>query len=233
MNAFQWLTRFAGLLPVLACAMGAGSCQAGAARQESASGFVIENDSELPDTYPYGRFEVRMLARGTLPLHWRVTFGQVPPGMILEDNGLLHGAAERAGDFQFEVSVTDSGVPQQTAHKSFVIHVRSEFKLEWKDKAHVEGNRIDGSVEVKNTTADDLDLTFVVLAVAENGRATAIGYQRFLLPRATLSKILPLGDTLPRGQYVVHVDAVAEVESKKLIFRHRLQSGPLQILVGP
>ena len=33
-------------------------------------------------------------------------------------------------------------------------------------------NRIEGSGEVSNTTAEDMDLTFDVKAVAENGRAT-------------------------------------------------------------
>jgi hypothetical protein len=77
-------------------------------------------------------------------------------------------------------------------------------------------------------------LTFIVLAVAENGRATAIGYQHFLLPHGTIEKELPFGDTLPHGGYVVHVDAVGEVEKRNLIYRERLQtSRPLQVTVGP
>jgi hypothetical protein len=96
----------------------------------------------------------------------------------------------------------------------------------------VNSNRIEGSVEVSNTTPDPIDLTFVVLAVAENGRATAIGYQRFVLAR-TGSKELPFGDTLPRGTYVVHVDAVGEVATRNLIYRERLQTPGMQVLVGP
>ena len=96
------------------------------------------------------------------------------------------------------------------------------------------GNRIDGSAEVSNTTPDDIDLTFVVMAVQENGRATAIGYQRFLLRRGTVQKELPFGDTLPHGGYVVHVDAVGEVAAKNLIYRDRMQTaGALQVTIGP
>ena len=45
--------------------------------------------------------------------------------------------------------------------------------------ARERGPASEGSVEVTNTTVDDMDLTFDVKAVAENGRATEIGYQRF------------------------------------------------------
>jgi hypothetical protein len=79
-----------------------------------------------------------------------------------------------------------------------------------------------------------MDLTFIVLAVAENGRATAVGYQHFVLRRGTIAKELPFGETLPPGGYVVHVDAVGEVERKKLIYRERMQTAsPLQVTVGP
>ena len=194
---------------------------------------VIENDSQLPDTYPGARYEARLFARGGVPvLHWRLEKGALPPGIKLEDTGLLHGAAERTGEFQFTASVTDSGKPQQAVQKQFVIRVVSAMTLSWKAPAHVNGSRIEGSVEVSNTTPDDIDLTFIVLAVASNGRATAIGYQHFVLARGT-SKELPFGENLPNGPYVVHVDAVGEVASKRLIHRERLQTGTLQVAVGP
>jgi hypothetical protein len=106
--------------------------------------------------------------------------------------------------------------------------------LNWKSPARVNGNRIEGSVQVSNTTPDDIDLTYIVMAVALNGRATAIGYQHFLLPRGTTGKDLPFGDTLPHGGYVVHVDVVGEVPPKNLIYRERMETpGPLQVIVGP
>lgn len=99
--------------------------------------------------------------------------------------------------------------------------------------AHVDGRRIDGSVEITNATRDDMDLTFIVLAVAPNGRATAIGYQHFTLRRGTKGQELPFGDTLTRGTYVVNVDAVGEVLRKNLIYRERLQTRPLDVTVAP
>jgi hypothetical protein len=153
---------------------------------------------------------------------------------VLEDNGLLHGQPERTGEFQFTVSVRDGSQPPQAVQKEFLLRVRSALTLNWKNPARVNGNRIDGSVEVTNTTPDDMDLTFIVLAVPANGRATAIGYQRFVLKAGTRAKELPFGETLPHGGYVVHVDAVAEVAAKNLIYRNRLQTpSALQVTVGP
>jgi hypothetical protein len=196
---------------------------------------VIETDSELPDTYPQADYEFRFRARGGVPaLHWRLEKGTLPPGITLEADGLLHGKAERVGEFQFLVSVRDGSQPQQAVQKGFLLRVRSALSLKWRNPAHVTGSRIEGSVEVSNTTPDDIDLTFIVMAVQGNGRATAIGYQRLVLRRGTVEQELPFGETLPRGGYVVHVDAVGEVAAKNLIYRDRLQTpGELQVSVGP
>jgi Putative Ig domain len=199
------------------------------------SDLIIENDSQLPETYPHASYEVRFRAHGGVPpLHWRVEKGALPPGLKLKDDGLLYGSPEHTGEFQFTVSVTDSGQPQRSVQKAFVVRVRSAMVLNWKNPAHVNVNRIDGSAEISNTTADDIDLTFIVLAVPENGRAVAIGYQHFVLRRGTVGQELPFGETLPRGGYVVHVDAVGEVPAKNIIYRERMQTpSMLQVTVGP
>jgi hypothetical protein len=203
--------------------------------QDKDEGLVIE-PAELPGTYPRGPYQVVFHARGNyVPvLRWRVESGALPPGIRLEDNGLLHGEAERAGEFQFVVAVRDGGQPQQAVHKGFTIKVVEGITLAWKVPAHVTGNRIDGSVEVSNATADDMDLTFDVKAVAENGRATEIGYQRFPLKRGTIAMTLPFGETLPHGAYMVYVNVNGEVAKRNAIYKQRLQTpAALQVVVGP
>jgi hypothetical protein len=252
MTCWLWC-RFAGLLGVAACLWPISGCGFASASAVSAPSdeqqtetqtappasqenqLIIQNDSELPDSYPRANYQVRLLAvGGAPPLHWQLEKGTLPPGIKLEDDGLLHGSADRTGEFQFTASVRDSGKPQQGVEKQFVIRVRAAFSLNWKSPAHVSGNRIEGSVEVSNNTPDDIDLTFIVLAVAGDGRATAIGYQHFPLRKATNSKELPFGETLPRGGYVVHVDAVGEVAPKNLIYRERMDTPErLQVAVGP
>jgi len=211
-----------------------GQAAAPPAPAQSDPGLVIENDSELPDTFPHGSYEMRFRAHGAIStMHWRVEKGALPQGIKLEDDGLLHGQAGRTGEFQFTVSVTDGG-HDRAVEKGFSLRVRSAMSLNWKAGAHVNGGRIEGSAEVSNTTPDDIDLTFVVMAVASNGRATAIGYQHFMLTRGTVAKELPFGENLPHGGYVIHVDAVGEVAARNLIYRERLQTpGALQVTLGP
>jgi hypothetical protein len=198
-------------------------------------GLVIE-PSDLPPTYPLGPYLVNLQARGNyVPvLHWRVQSGTLPPGIKLEDEGVLRGAAERAGEFQFVVAVKDGGQPQQAVQKEFVIKVVEAITLVWKVPAHVEGSRIEGSVEVSNTTPDAMDLTFDVKAVAENGRATEIGYQHFRLRRGMTAMVLPFGESLPHGGYVVYVNVNGEVAKRNAIYKQQLQTpAPLQVVVGP
>jgi hypothetical protein len=192
--------------------------------------------SDLPNTYPHAPYNVFLETRGNLvpPPHWKVDSGNLPPGIKLEDNGQLRGEAERAGEFQFVVSVKDGSQPQQVVQKAFTIKVTEALVVSWKTPAHVSGNRIEGSVEVSNTTPEDLDLTFDVKAVAENGRATEIGYQHFPLKRGTIGMALPFGETLPHGEYTIHVNVVGELAKRNAIYRQQMQAPqPLQIAIGP
>jgi len=239
--------RIIALAGVIACLLGTSGCgldwsagqpegpALGAAWLQPDPGLVIETESVLPDTHPQVPYQFRFRAHGGMtPLHWKLEKGALPPGMKLQEDGFLHGQAERGGEFQFTLSVKEGGNPQSGVQKEFILRVLSALSLRWKDVAHVNGKRIEGSVNVSNTTPDDLDLTFIVLAVAGNGRATAIGYQHFPLKRGTIDMELPFGENLPPGGYVVNVDAVGEMGAKKLIYRERMQTpGPLRVVVGP
>jgi hypothetical protein len=203
--------------------------------KNAGDGLVIE-PTELPTTYPHGPYQVLFHARGNYvpTLHWSIEKGALPPGITLDENGVLRGEAQRAGEFQFTVAVRDGGKPQQAVQRGYVIKVVEAMTVAWKVPAHVSGSRIEGSVEISNTTVDDLDLTFDVKAVAENGRATEIGYQHFPLHKGTVAMALPFGENLPHGGYVVYVNVVGEVAKRNAIYRERMQTpGALQVVVGP
>lgn len=206
----------------------------GAAQSASPSSLAVES-SPLPNAAPRHPYRFEFHARNGIPAFtWTLIKGEIPVGMKLGGDGILTGKAIAAGVFHFTVQVTDTSRPPQTATHDFELKVVPPLLLEWKDYARVSGNRIDGRVKVSNGTEDDFDLTFVVLAVAEDGRATAIGYQRFPLKHGTTSFEIPFGETLPHGGYVVHVDTVAEVPEKDQIYRARLQTKErLQVTVGP
>jgi hypothetical protein len=212
-------------------------CASGTALAQQASdpAQLAVDTASLPKATPRHAYRFQLQARGGIPpMQWRLAAGSLPTGMTLGADGVISGTPSSVGDFRFTASVTDTSRPALTARRELVLHVVPPLLLEWKKEAKVSGNRIDGSVQVSNGTEDDFDLTFVVLAVAENGRAVAIGYQRFPLKTGTTSFEIPFGDTLPKGAYVVHVDVVAEVEPKDAIYRARLQTKDrLAVLVGP
>ena len=204
------------------------------AQATDASALIVQS-TVLPKAMPHHAFSFQFRAlNATSPLKWNIVAGDMAVGLKLNPEGLLAGTPIAAGTFRFTVSVTDSSSPPQTATRQMIMRVVKPLSLEWERYPKVSGNRIDGAVVVSNGTDDDFDFTLVVLAVAENGRATAIGYQRFSLKAGSDSLQIPFGETLPRGGYTVHVDAVAEVAEKEAIYRVRLQTRQdLQVIVGP
>jgi hypothetical protein len=198
-------------------------------------GLKIE-PTELPPTYSLGPYHVQFNVQGNYvpKLHWRVIQGKLPPGITLSDDGMLQGTAQRTGDFNFVIAVKDGNQPPQAVQRGFAIKVVDALTVGWKVPAHVNVNRIEGSVEVSNTTVDDIDLTYDVKAIAENGRATEIGYQHFSLTRGTIGMTLPFGDTLPNGLYAVNVSVEGAIVKRKAFYRQQLQTpGPLRVAVGP
>ncbi len=203
--------------------------------KQNGSGLQIE-PAKLPTTYPQGPYHVQFHGKGTYvpTLHWSVVKGTLPPGIRLHEDGLLEGEAQRAGEFDFVIAVKDGNQPVQAVERGFEIKVVEAITVEWKVPAHVSGNRIEGSVEVSNSTADDVDLTYDVKAIAENGRATEIGYQHFPLTKGTIGMTLPFGDTLPNGAYQVNVSVEGAITQRKAFYRQQLQMPRrLHVAVGP
>ncbi len=171
---------------------------------------------------------------GTAPYVWTVAADDLPPGINLTPEGLLTGKSTKPGSYTFTVKVEDSAHPSHTSTREFKAVVAASMLLEWVQPPKVRDNRIDGVAQVSNASADNYDLTVVIVAVADNGRATAIGYEHFDLKPGAISVQIPFGNTLPHGAYVIHADAIAEVPTKKTILRQRLQTPQaLQVVVGP
>ncbi len=137
------------------------------------------------------------------------------------------------GDFHFMVTVSDSGSSPHQRNQQLTLRVLAPLLVQWGNQAKINGQRIEGSVKVSNQTGEDFDLTFVVLAVNDIGRATAIGYQRLDLKRETIDFEIPFGENLPPGGYVVNVDVVAEIAATNTIHRARLVTEKLQMVQGP
>ncbi len=191
--------------------------------------------TSLPPASPRHPYKFQFTAHGGIPpFKYALKDSNLPPEMTLTEDGLLTGTIPKVGQYHFTVTVTDSSRPPLTASRTYVLRGIAPMLLQWKRYAKVSGHRVDGSVVISNSTEDDFDFTFIVLAVAENGRATAIGYQHFPLKSGVEEFEIPFGENLPRGSYSVHVDAVGEVSEKDAIYRARLQTKEnLQVVVGP
>jgi hypothetical protein len=180
-------------------------------------------------------FHVLLHARGGVPPYvWSVAGGDLPEGVSLTPEGLLGGRPSKSGAFALTLRVEDSGHPAHTITKEFRGVVSAPLLLEWLQPPRVRDNRIDGSVQVSNGSNETFDLTVVIVAVAENGRATAIGYEHFPLKALAANVEISFGNTLPHGAYVIHADAIAEIPARKAILRQMLQTPqPLTVTPGP
>jgi len=179
--------------------------------------------TELPKAYIRQQYQIMLQARGGIPPYkWEVTEGSLPAGIVLQTDGQLAGTAQQSGAFHFMATVSDSGRPAHEIKRQFLLLVVSPLMAQWGRYPKLAGQRLEGSILVSNETEHDFDLSVIVLAVNEIGRATAIGYQHFTLKKDTEGMEIPFGDNLPHGSYQLNVDAVAEVAETHNIYRTRL-----------
>jgi Putative Ig domain len=221
-------TIWMGLLGVALCAV----C---AAQQGGATGTPITiQTTSIPKGYVGQHYEARMTAQGGItPLKWIVSEGALPAGMSLHQEGVLVGVPSEVGEFKFTVTVSDSGNPAFQRQQQLVLVVVAPMLLQWGKYPAVNGGRVEGSVLVSNQTEGDFDLTVVVVAVNEDGRATALGYQHFPVKKETTAQEIPFGENLPQGSYQINADAVAE-SAPVTIYRARLvPKERFAVVVGP
>ena len=202
--------------------------------QTVASESLSIDTSELPPASLWQMYRFRLQASGGRgPYQWRWVGGSLPAECKFVGNGQVEGTVEETGEFQFTLLVADSSNPSIQKRQQFTLRVEAPLRAVWEHRAHVNGKRIDGSVKVSNSTGRDFDLTFIVLAVNEIGRATAIGYQHFPLKKQTRDLDIPFGETLSPGNYTVHVDVVGEEPVSNNIFRTRLVMPQQAVTEGP
>jgi Putative Ig domain len=190
----------------------------------------------LPTAAPRHQYDAQLQATGGVPPYrWETTSGQLPKGLDLNPaTGEISGIPAETGQFEFVVTVNDSAEPPHTATRNFAIGSVEALSLEWSSEPHVDQDKISGAVKVANGTKDSFDQTVIIVAVNETGKAFALGYQRLELKPDNIKVEIPFGSTLPRGQYVVHADAIAEIPAKHAIYRNQLETPePLPVTFPP
>ncbi len=176
---------------------------------------------------------LHVLASGGTPaLKWKITRGSLPPGLQLDPaRGTIAGAPTVAGDNEITVEVSDASETPEKASRVFNIRSIPALEVDWKKPPTLSGTTIFGSVKVSNNSSNVVDLTVIVVAVNEVGKAFAVGYQHFNLSPKTNGQEIPFESQLPGGRYTVRVDAIGEVPAKNRIYRAAKQAGPFQVPV--
>lgn len=193
------------------------------AEQSGSTAQLTIRTSSLARGFVSQAYHVQLEAQdGTTPYKWLVTSGSLPKGLSLSEDGVLDGIPAESGRFQFVVTATDSAKPAEQRNQELVLQVLAPLLAKWDRYPKPNGQRIEGSLKVSNQSDDSFDLTVIVLAVNETGRATALGYQHFTLEKNTMDKEIPFGDNLPAGSYLINADVVAEVTAANRIHRARL-----------
>lgn len=189
-----------------------------------ATPLVITTET-LPQPVAHTPYFVQLEAQGgTPPYAWSIEKGKLVPGLRLDAKaGTLSGVPEAPAELAFSVRVTDSADPPAAALRELKVKAVPALQLEWQRHPVLENDGIYGEVKVGNPGKDPYDLTFIIVAVNQIGKAFALGYQHFTLrPQATQN--IAFGSSLPLGSYLVHADAVGEIAAKDIIRRARLQT---------
>jgi len=222
-----WLLRFGPWRGPTICLLGIMVAVSGLAQDRP-----LALASHPPETGLIGRlFRLQLQASGGIGSYtWKVVDGSgaLPNGLALEpSSGVISGVPTAPGSFSFRVAVTDTGNPPSTETKTFMIEVPEALVLDWKQVPRTSKEGIAGSVVVSNQTSTAMDLTVVIVAVNETGKAFALAEQHFVLNAESDSPVIPFGaeNVLPFGRYTIHADAVGEVASENQIYRTRKQTG--------
>jgi Putative Ig domain len=220
---------FYGLVLLILATPFAAHGQASSANQQG--GMVITTPA-ASSAFLGSNFTFPLVATGgSAPYTWHLVEGQLPPGLKLHPHkGEISGTPTTPGEYHFTVAVADYGAPPLQAQRAVTVTVIAGLTIDWKQSPKVQGTTLSGSVVVTNQTRQSFDLTVVVVAVNSIGRATALGYQHFLLAAEKSSPVIPFGSSPGPGTYVVHADAIAHHPSGHHVYRARKQtSEPLPI----
>ncbi len=178
-------------------------------------------------------YEITLQAHGGVnPYLWQLAQGsQFPPGLHLhQHSGRITGTPSAAGEYRFTLTLSDVNAPPSHVQREFTLVVVAGLTVEWKRPPNVSGTWIAGSIVVANHTDEPANLTVIVVAVNQYGRATALGYQHFTIdPQA--EQEIPFGSTPGPGQYRVRADAIAHFTAGKTTLRAHKQTGEGELVI--
>lgn len=93
---------------------------------------------------------------------WTITDGELPEGLTLDPDGLIHGTPSETGDFTFDVTVADTGCEIDDATVTLTVGVQPE------------GCTISAAAEALALTNSDTPLPYMSVAFAPDYRGRVI-----------------------------------------------------------
>ena len=116
---FSRVSRAIGLFAVMAMLF-VGACNNPPAPLAVSTTTLPAGSSSTGNVYPSTTL---VAVNGTTPYKWAVTTGVLPPGLNLNNAGVISGSATTAGTYPFKVTVTDTATPANTATGSLSITI--------------------------------------------------------------------------------------------------------------
>jgi hypothetical protein len=84
----------------------------------------------LPDSVVSVAYSTSLQAAGgTTPYAWSISQGALPPGLVLDTSGAIHGTATATGTFSFTVRVDDQSMPSMNASEPLSIRILAPLSI--------------------------------------------------------------------------------------------------------
>lgn len=208
---------------------------AAAMAQQAAAPELSFETTQLPHAIAGHAYGARIeTAGGAPPRSLKRVAGTLPPGLGLDPSGWITGVARDVGTYEFTVELSDAAQPPHLLRHTYTLAVVRPLTVEWKRAPAIRGSGISGQVEVSNTSQTTADVTVIIVAVNEYGKAFVLGYNRGPMQAGAAPETVEFGSTLPAGTYSVRADAVGEVARTGEIWRAALTApNPLTLTTLP
>lgn len=182
---------------------------------------IVTSNLPLPEVGVEYKAELKAVG-GRPPYRWSAMAQKLPPGLAFDSaHAIIFGTPQSDGEFSVLVQVSDSSEPPLTNTRLLVASAGAPLAIRWTDRPHISLDHLAGAVRVKNGSKDSVELTVVLVAVNEIGKAFALRYEHLTLAKGAETPDLKFDSSLPLGQYTLHADAVGEVPVKNVIYRDR------------
>ena len=178
---------------------------------------IVTSNLPMPEAGVEYRAELKAVG-GYPPYRWTILQQKLPPGLAFDGTrAVIFGKPQSDDEFSVLVQVSDSAEPPLTTTRLLVTSAGAPLAIRWTDRPHISADHLAGAVRVKNGSKDTIELTVIVVAVNEYGKAFALRYERVTLPKGAETPDLKFDSSLPLGQYTLHADAVGEVPARNAI----------------